>query len=249
MNTILKVSIFLLFSNYFLTAQTFEIGYKEYYSLAGHGLNIVKEEINNSKEKITPDFILRYRDGESIYIKTEDLPLYDKLNSSDPNKYPKLERVSSRYKNHKTKELLLDYKNYRGVLYGKDILVKDSLPNYEWKLSEKTQNIFGFNCKSAETINEYGKKVLVWFTSEVPIKAGPRSYWGLPGLIVQVEIGNQLLIFTTYTNQLNTKPPIRRPFQENILNKEDFILLKEKLERPRTVKLKNGEEVIIKKGN
>ncbi|WP_299443552.1 GLPGLI family protein [uncultured Aquimarina sp.] len=246
-NLLLIVLLF-TFHNYTI-AQTIEVGYKEYYSLAGYGLDIVREEINNSTEKITPDFILRYRDGESIYIKTEDLPLYDTLNTTAKNNKNKIEKVSKKYKNHKTKELLSEYINYMNPLYGKDIAINDTLYNYDWKLSEKTENIFGYTCKSASTINKSGREVLVWYTDEVPIKAGPREYWGLPGLIVQIEIDDKVLIFTTHVTRLDQNLPIYRPNLKNAITRENFLVLKEKIHQPRTVKLKDGTEIIVRKGN
>lgn len=235
----------LLFLYYFSTAQTYEIGYKEYYSLAGYGLDIVRDEINNSTEKITPDFILRYRNGEAVYIKTENLEPYDARNASSSKEKTNFPKVSYRYKNHKTKEYILHYINYKSSLYGKDITVKDTLSTYNWNLSEKTENIFGYNCKSATALNKSGTKVLVWYTDEVLIQGGPREYWGLPGLIVQVEIDDRVLIFTTHVTQLDHHPEIYKPFMENTISREEFTALKEEIYRPRTITLKDGTEINV----
>jgi len=237
MNNKLLLSAFFFATYLHVTAQTYEIGYTEYYSLAGHGLDIVRDEINNSTEKITPDFILRYREGESIYIKTKNLERYDQRNDSSAKDKANFPKVSYKYKNHKTKEYLLQYINHKYPFDGEDITVKDTLPNYKWKLSEKTENIFGYNCKSASYTSESGTKILAWYTEDVPIQGGgPREYWGLPGFIVQVEIDDYKLIFTTYVTQLDQNPPIYKPALENAISAEEFSALKKEKLRSKTEK-------------
>ena len=33
---------------------------------------------------------------------------------------------------------------------------------------------------------EVNKKIIAWFTPEIPVGAGPQKFWGLPGLILEL---------------------------------------------------------------
>lgn len=65
----------------------------------------------------------------------------------------------------------------------------------DWKITNKTKNIGDYKCYQAVVTEKlysrqghyYYKKVIAWFTPEVPISFGPKYYKGLPGLILQIE--------------------------------------------------------------
>ncbi|MCO7318917.1 GLPGLI family protein [Riemerella anatipestifer] len=58
--------------------------------------------------------------------------------------------------------------------------------NYEWDIRNETKKINGITCQKAIS-NLKGNKVIAWFAKDIPVSYGPLNYWGLPGLIVQVE--------------------------------------------------------------
>lgn len=69
---------------------------------------------------------------------------------------------------------------------GKAVLVKDSIPEYLWKISSKeTKKIGDFLCKKAST-NFRGSEIVAWYTEEISIPFGPWKFKGLPGLILEL---------------------------------------------------------------
>lgn len=70
------------------------------------------------------------------------------------------------------------------------IMIQDSLYNFKWDLNYiDEKNILGFKTNKATTIGlEPDTTVTVWYTKEIPYNNGPDIYWGLPGLILQVDI-------------------------------------------------------------
>lgn len=91
--------------------------------------------------------------------------------------------VDITYKNLKNNQIIKEY-NIRNS----DFSAKDKLTDYEWTITNETAVINGYKCKKATT-----KKAFVpttaWFTEEIPINDGPFEFWGLPGLIIKVELG------------------------------------------------------------
>lgn len=70
--------------------------------------------------------------------------------------------------------------------------IKDSIPKYKWILGNETQTIAGYTCKKATTTRDLGvvQNITAWYCEEIPISDGPSQFNGLPGLILQIEIGN-----------------------------------------------------------
>ncbi|MDP2087910.1 MAG: GLPGLI family protein [Flavobacteriaceae bacterium] len=101
-------------------------------------------------------------------------------------------------------------------LMGKNFLIKDSLKVYNWKLVNETKSIGNYLCfKAIATVKNpamslnFGRGggrnnqnqtenntqtqaapqdmiVEAWYSPEVPVNNGPGEYWGLPGLIMEV---------------------------------------------------------------
>ncbi len=64
----------------------------------------------------------------------------------------------------------------------------------EWEITEETAEIAGYKVQKATTSPLYEDhdpfiygEAIAWFTTEIPISAGPEGYYGLPGLIVKLE--------------------------------------------------------------
>ncbi len=79
-----------------------------------------------------------------------------------------------------------DYKTF--------LLTKVSMDQYkvredrkpEWKILPEKQKIGAYNAQKA-TASYGGRDWIAWFTTEIPFQDGPYKFYGLPGLIVQIE--------------------------------------------------------------
>ena len=94
-------------------------------------------------------------------------------------------------------------------LFGKKFLVADSIRKLNWKLSDDTKTIAGFNCRKA-TAQRMGKRmsmninngvmekkeindttnIVAWFTTDIPVSAGPEVPGQLPGLILALDMND-----------------------------------------------------------
>jgi GLPGLI family protein len=107
----------------------------------------------------------------------------------------------------------------------KKFLIEGELKANPWKLSEETKEIKGYVCKKATYTNEERKQnVVVWYTEQIPVSAGPDNNHSLLGLVLQVDI-NEGEIVTTATN-IEFKPlkkgDIKIPTEGKKITQEDF---------------------------
>ena len=80
---------------------------------------------------------------------------------------------------------------------GKMYVIEDSLVTPSWKVMNKIKDIGGYVCMMAvseDTVK--GQKITAWFANDLAYSAGPERYFGLPGLILEVDINNGELIMT-----------------------------------------------------
>ncbi|MEL6866808.1 MAG: GLPGLI family protein, partial [Bacteroidota bacterium] len=74
-------------------------------------------------------------------------------------------------------------------LFGRKFLIADALENFQWKLLNESKDILGYTCQKA-IYKDTEQVVEAWFTTQIPISNGPRSYGQLPGLILELSIDN-----------------------------------------------------------
>lgn len=85
--------------------------------------------------------------------------------------------------------------------FGKDFLIlSDSAANFQWKPTGKQKLILSYPCYEAITMGEVrGKKdtITAWYTPQIVPKAGPMGFCNLPGMILQLQLGNITSITAT----------------------------------------------------
>lgn len=92
----------------------------------------------------------------------------------------------------------------------KSFIVDDSISQLKWKMTGETKSILNHNCMKATSTRistqmrmtmDNGKmerkeiqdtaNIVAWFTSDIPVAAGPGEYQGqLPGLILEMDVNN-----------------------------------------------------------
>ena len=134
-------------------------------------------------------------------------------------------------------------------LLSKRFLIKDSLTNYDWKLSSETKNIGEYTCYKAtftrevENINmtivdgesKEEKKMVTttttaWYTPEIPVSNGPSIWQGLPGLILEINDGTSLIVCTEIILNTGEKIEIAEPQKGKVVDQATY----EKISRKKT---------------
>jgi len=149
------------------------------------------------------------------------------------------------YKNVKNNQLLISQE-----LLGKSFLIKGELPKLEWKMSGETKQIGQYTCFKATAIktgedldisslrrpsNEGKNKkseekketpkteVTAWYTLQIPINQGPGEFWGLPGLILEINTPKTTLLCTKVILNPSEKETIKAPTKGKEITKEAYI--------------------------
>ncbi|MCE7056108.1 GLPGLI family protein [Algoriphagus sp. AGSA1] len=144
------------------------------------------------------------------------------------------------------------YKNIAGHNYiqeedlmGKGFLVKDSLATYEWELTGESKKIGEYTCQKAiyskivdsksfslgqdemletkDTVN-----VVAWFTMQIPVSHGPGEFWGLPGLILELQNQGITYIAERIVLNPNETVAIEVPKKGESISRKDYQELSEK---------------------
>jgi GLPGLI family protein len=103
-------------------------------------------------------------------------------------------------------------------MLGKTHLVEDSLQVPVWRIGNQVREIAGHMCLNATTTDSTkGQTITAWFAQDIPVQAGPERYFGLPGLILELDIngGDVIVEATSVTMQpvaeLLNVPKVKKP--------------------------------------
>ena len=167
------------------------------------------------------------------------------------------------FKNIKEKQYTFDKE-----VFGKEFLIKDSLPNLKWVLTEETKKIGDYTCFKATAVKEASKSdfrnyrrkeekkketakteektttevkkdekktnffdeveipkeitVTAWYCPEIPVNQGPDEYWGLPGLIMEVNDGKTVIMCSKLVMNVKDKMEIKAPTGGDKVTQKEF---------------------------
>ena len=140
------------------------------------------------------------------------------------------------YKNIKEKRMA-----NKTDLMGKIFLIKDNLVSYDWELTGETKNIGNYTCYKAvfekeeesveikmidgEVKEEKGMKkrtIVAWYTPDVSISNGPKNFGGLPGLILEVNDGNETIMCSELVLNPSKTIDIKEPTKGKQVSREKF---------------------------
>lgn len=170
-------------------------------------LNKKRKEIKDKKLIESLDLIyLNTKSIEStlIFIGNEGLfEVENKLNIDKNDLAQNINKISSGgdkkyYYNKNTKTYLIKDCSSLGECFIYDNKL------FNWELTQETQQINGYICYKATRSNG---RIIAWYTSSIPIGFGPKGEYGLPGLILELEVGD--IIFKANKIVLNPKEAIK----------------------------------------
>ncbi|MDP4290560.1 MAG: GLPGLI family protein [Bacteroidota bacterium] len=82
-------------------------------------------------------------------------------------------------------------------LQGKTYLIEDSIHAPKWKILNEMKEIAGHVCMNATMTDTVKKqKIVGWFALDIKNNGGPERFFGLPGLILEVNINNGGMVIT-----------------------------------------------------
>ncbi len=64
--------------------------------------------------------------------------------------------------------------------------------------------------------------ITAWYTPEIPVNQGPRNYWGLPGLILEVNDGKTVILCSKVVLNPKVKTEIKAPTKGKVTTQKEF---------------------------
>jgi GLPGLI family protein len=98
-----------------------------------------------------------------------------------------------------------------------------------WKFLNESKLIDGYECY--KTTNEYivinskGKfrhPVVAWYCPQLPYSFGPADYGGLPGLILELQVRNNVFGVEKIILDHKIEEPIKLPTKGEVITDEDY---------------------------
>ncbi len=110
----------------------------------------------------------------------------------------------------KTNIVLTDYHsevyNSRKRVFEESFEITDTVTKMQWKLSNETRTIAGFECRKAVGIICDSVYVVAFYTEEIPVSGGPESFGGLPGMILGLAVPRLYSTWFATKVELNEPP-------------------------------------------
>ena len=139
-------------------------------------------------------------------------------------------------------------------LFGKKFLISKSMKKRKWNFTGESKQIGQYTAyeatyfykkaptsssmffsnrgtdkeKEAEVPEKVPVTVSVWFTPDVPVSAGPASYFGLPGLVLMVQDHNKVLVCTELQMNAKDKIKLEAPKKGQPVTQEEFSEIRKK---------------------
>lgn len=64
--------------------------------------------------------------------------------------------------------------------------------------------------------------ITAWYTPEIPVNQGPEAYWGLPGLILEVNDGKTTILCSKVVMNIKEKAEIKQPNNGKVVSQKEY---------------------------
>lgn len=156
----------------------FERKYNQHSQLEGENDGPWIAEMKKMYPKMLTDhFELRFTNDRSVYRLLKENP---------DNKYLWMGKPSE--SDVLIKDLSKGTISMQRDVFEQTYLVQDSLRQLEWRITDETRNIAGFECKKAVTKICDSVYVVAFYTDQIMVNSGPESFSGLPGMILGLAV-------------------------------------------------------------
>ena len=209
-----------------------------------------KQMMARFKNFLEKTYTLSFNKTESSF--KEDVAL-EGPGTSGPS-WGKSNGQGSIYKSLKDKRMIEDVEQF-----SKRFLVAEDMGQLEWELGIETKKIGNYTCYKATLVKEdtnvdWGsifsrrgkdkkkdstktkpaKKMLnvtAWYAPQIPVSSGPDKYYGLPGLILELNAGRTTMLCTEIAISSTGDLEIKEPTKGKQVSREEYTqIVKEKTE-------------------
>ena len=129
------------------------------------------------------------------------------------------------------------------TIVNKNYVIKDIAIAPRWKMTNETRIINGKKCTKA--IARGLLKIEAWYTTDIPFSYGPLGYYGLPGLIIELDTPSDIYTLKSF-EYLQKDPELKSIANGQVVTKTEFDKIQENY-FTKYGEAKAGEVVIVEK--
>ena len=187
---------------------------------SGFSMMYHQDRIKTSKVSKKISYKLRYNLHESTFNAERFLGIDGKENDLE-DALLHVDGDGRYYFSSKTNISLWDHD-----VFGERIILADTISSSDWKISKETKKIGKHNVIKAikKRILSNGKliDIIAWFAPEIQNNFGPLGYCGLPGLILEIQEGNDFIIYAKKINFKKKIQKISKPSKGKLMGKKEY---------------------------
>jgi GLPGLI family protein len=209
--------------------------------IKGEDPNLMKSIEESVKKSFEKNYILDFEGQKSLF--------YEEVKLDAPKQSAFSFSVGNAEKSFKDLENMLEIEEKE--FFSKEFLVEGKLTKWDWQITQESKQIGDYMCVKAtliipvtaeeiKAINDikeqqknskfqFGeipdpkdKEVIAWFTPEIPLGHGPREFWGLPGLVLELHKDKESFLATQIILNPKNKNQIKQPKKGKKVTKEEY---------------------------
>lgn len=208
----------------------------------------LQDALKNASEK---SYLLTFNKSECIY---EEQKVLEKPKASSGDMQISVSVASSegkKYLNTKNKSSTVE-----DEIFGKEFLIVETIEKPNWKLVDESKKIGDYVCFKAKLVvpvsdkqikeyEEFLKKeeiksslfkmeepkekiITAWYAPEIPVNFGPNNYWGLPGLILEINEPELIILCSKVVLSSKEKNSIKVPNVGKKVSQKEFDAIQKK---------------------
>ncbi|MCX6270954.1 MAG: GLPGLI family protein, partial [Bacteroidetes bacterium] len=129
----------------------------------------------------------------------------------------------------------------------RNFLISSDLNRFQWKLTGKQKKVASYPCQEAIG-TDTAKMVTAWFTTLIPVPAGPSGYGNLPGMILELIPGNGDRVITAQTVEIKDidKTVLKKPRKGKKVSREEYNAIVDKKMKEMGQEGGGGHQIMIK---
>ena len=208
----------------------------------------LQEALKEASEK---SYLLTFNKSECIYEQEQQLEkpkaasgemqISVSISSSEGRKY-----INAKNKTSSIEDAIL----------GKQFIIVENIEKPNWELVDETKKIGDYTCfkakltipvsdKQKKEYEEFLKKeeiksslfkmeepkekiITAWYTPEIPVSFGPNNYWGLPGLILEINEPETIILCSKVVLNTKEKATIKIPNKGQKVSQKEFDAIQKK---------------------
>lgn len=199
---------------------------------------VVQPELPENHENL-PTFVLeeRMKVDTTNMIMTFSSTLSE-FKEEEQNLEFKRRGYSYKYKRGGDKPIYKDLESNSYIsqekIYGKSFIVLDSMPSYQWKMSNHQKKILDYVCIKM-TYQDTSMQMEAWFTPQIPLSFSPNRIGSFPGMVLELNINNgeTVMTATKIITDIKEEELPQLPKKGKRLSRAEFDDLKTKKEKER----------------